>query len=160
MQKSRVVSQFQLNISQSNPSEPDKYYNAFQVPADGHCLFSSFKNSLQLATSVQNLRQLVVDFFANSPDPSKRITALNEHILREAEHRNPVYNNVELFDAGTVFIPGQLDSRFQDMWLNYVADMTSDSWAGLLFEFEHAPFLLFSSFEIFISVLCQDKLKL
>jgi len=132
LQKSRVVSQFQLNISQSNPSEPDKYYNAFQVPADGHCLFSSFKNSLQLATSVQNLRQLVVDFFANSPDPSKRITALNEHILREAEHRNPVYNNVELFDAGTVFIPGQLDSRFQDMWLNYVADMTSDSWAGLL----------------------------
>jgi hypothetical protein len=76
------------------------------------------------------MRQQVLGFFTYSPDPSKRTTALNEHIMREADHQSPVYINVERFDAGTVFVPGQLDARFDNMWLNDVADMTSNSWAG------------------------------
>ncbi len=32
---------------------------------------------------------------------SRKLNALNEHIAREAEHHNPDYMNIELFDAGT-----------------------------------------------------------
>jgi hypothetical protein len=78
------------------------------------------------------MRNQVVQFFNNDVDPSRKINALNEHIAREAEHRNPDYMNIELFDAGTVFVPGELDQRFETTWLNYIADMTSDSWAGYL----------------------------
>jgi hypothetical protein len=124
------VSQFQLNITQAIQEDSDKIFHAFSVPEDGHCLFNAMRKTLLLETSVSDLRQQVVDFYSNNPDPSRRLTALNEHILREAEHRNPVYTNVPHFDAGTVHVPGQIDQRFETMYLNYVADMTSNSWAG------------------------------
>jgi hypothetical protein len=50
-------------------------------------------------------------------------------MLRERDVGNPNNRKCDHFYAGIVFSPGQLNSRFYDMWLYYAIDMNSSSWA-------------------------------
>ena len=126
----RVVAQFRLNMAHALSSDSARLFHSFDIPGDGDCLFTSFIRSLHLSTSVSSLRRQVVDSIADEQDPAIRLSALNTHIAREQEFNNSAYNNIDLFDAGTVFSPGQMDVRFSDLWVRYSDEMLHNAWAG------------------------------
>ena len=126
----RISRQFTLNLAHSIPGNPDRMFTAFFVPYDGHCLFKSFKDALQIDTSIHDLRAQVVRTISEETDPAIRISALNTHISREQEHRNPDWQHIQLLDAGTVSEPGSLDIQFSVLWLKYADHMSVDAWAG------------------------------
>ena len=82
----RIMAQFELNLSHAIQATPNKIFHAFFVPYDGHCLFQAFKSSLNIQTSVQDLRTQMVNTISDQTNPQIRISALNAHIAREAEH--------------------------------------------------------------------------
>ena len=126
----RVLRRFQLNIQHAIQSAPDRLFSAYFVPYDGHCLFKAFQEALQIETSVQELRTQVVREISLETDAAIRISALNAHIAREGEHNNPRWQNVELLDAGTVFMPGEMDIQFSHLWVQYADEMSNNAWAG------------------------------
>ena len=128
----QVVSQFRINLSHAPPSDPARFYHAFAIPGDGHCLFNSFRRSLLLQDTVATLRQQMIDFISGERDAMKRLSALNAHISREQEHQNPAWADVELLDPGTDFSPGVMDIRFSALWVKYSDEMTTRAWAGNL----------------------------
>ena len=83
-----------------------------------------------LDASIQELRAQVVRVISDEGNPAIRISALNAHISREAEHRNPAWQNVALLDAGTVNRAGELDIQFSHLWVQYADEMSSNAWAG------------------------------
>ena len=91
--------------------------------------------------TVPELRRQVVDLIAAESDSQKRLNALNEHIAREQEHDNADWMDVDLFDPGTVFVPGEMDVRFSQYWAQYSDEMTSNAWAGDLTEPAFCPVL-------------------
>jgi len=129
-QSRRVIARFRLNRSQVLPSDADTIYSSFFVSGDGHCLFTSFSQALQLQTTISQLRRRVVDHITAIQDPVIRISTLNCHIAREQEVHNKAWLGVALFDAGTVFQPGVMDARFDRLWAQYSNEMLSVSWAG------------------------------
>ena len=126
----RVLRQFPLNQAHAIRGTPDKLFSAYFVPYDGHCLFKAFKEALGLDASIQELRAQVVRVISDEGDPAIRISALNAHISREAEHRNPAWQNIALLDAGTVNRAGELDIQFSHLWVQYADEMSSNAWAG------------------------------
>jgi hypothetical protein len=131
----RVVKQFRLNAAHSLPADSTKLFHAFFVPGDGNCLFHSFKSALHLMTSVSILRRQVVDLISDESDPMKRLSTMNAHIAREQEFHNPAYNDVDLFDAGSINSPGQMDIRFSTLWAQYSDEMLSTAWVGTQLSF-------------------------
>ena len=129
-QSRQAVARFRLNRSQVLPSDADTMYSSFFVSGDGHCLFTSFSQALQLQTTISQLRRRVVDHINAIQDPVVRISTLNCHIAREQEARSRAWKNVALFNAGTVFQPGVIDARFDRLWTQYSSEMLSASWAG------------------------------
>jgi hypothetical protein len=126
----RIMRSFPLNLAHAVPATPDKLFNSYFVPYDGNCLFSSFKNALQIQSTVQDLRTAVVQNISNEANPQIRISALNTHIAREQEHDNPAWQDVDLLDAGTVFVPGEMDIQFSHLWVKYADEMSDNAWAG------------------------------
>jgi hypothetical protein len=126
----RVLRQFPLNQAHAIRGTPDKLFSAYFVPYDGHCLFKAFKEALSLDASIQELRTQVVHIISEESNPAIRISALNAHIAREADHRNPAWQNVPLLDAGTVDRAGELDIQFSHLWVQYADEMSSYAWAG------------------------------
>ena len=137
----RSVSKFKINIAHAPSNDPDKLYNAYFVPHDGHCLFCAFLKATNIVKTVPELRRQVVDLIAAESDSQKRLNALNEHIAREQEHDNADWMDVDLFDPGTVFVPGEMDVRFSQYWAQYSDEMTSNAWAGDLTEPAFCPVL-------------------
>ena len=132
----RVNSQFRLNLAHApHLSDPIKLYHAFAIPGDGHCLFNSYIKNLHLRITVMELRQQMIDFISAERSSMKRLSALNAHILREQEHLNPAWMDVDLFDAGTDLSPGVMDVRFSALWIRYSDAMTSSAWAGITISF-------------------------
>lgn len=129
-EKVRVVSQFRINQSHAPPGQTDKLFHSFDIPGDGSCLFNSYIKALHLSTTVSTLRNEVVTFIAQDPNPINRLNAMNAHIARETEYQNPNWMNVQLFDPGTDLNPGQLDIRFSALWCQYSDEMRANAWAG------------------------------
>ena len=128
-----VASQFRINLSHVPPGQSDKLFHAFAIPADGNCLFSSYIKALHLSTTISTLRNQVVDFISQDPDPMRRLSAMNAHIGRETEAQNPNWVDQDLFDPGTDLNPAQLDIRFSTLWCQYSDEMRANSWAGIQF---------------------------
>lgn len=136
----RISRHFPLNLAHAVPTDPDRLFIAFFVPYDGHCLFNSFISSLQLRSTVQELRTAVVRNISEVSSPQIRISALNTHIAREQDHHNPAWQDVDLLDAGTVFMPGEMDITFSHLWVRYSDEMSHNSWAGTHISFSFPDF--------------------
>lgn len=135
----RIMRRFPLNLAHAIPLTPDRVFKAYFVPYDGHCLFQSFKDSIQLQSTIHDLRNAVVRNISEESNPQIRISALNTHIAREQNHRNPAWHNVNLLDAGTVLVPGEMDIQFSHLWVKYADEMSDNAWAGRI-----PPFLVSS----------------
>ena len=147
----RVLRRFQLNLTHAMQETPDRLFCAFFVAYDGHCLFTAFKEALQVETSIQELRNQVVREISEETDAAIRISALNTHIAREADHHNPRWQDVELLDAGTVFVPGEMDVQFSHLWVQYAEDMSGNAWAGTQFSLKFIHFYKFILIPIFMN---------
>ncbi len=97
----------------------------------------------------------MVDSIADEQDPAIRLSALNTHIAREQEFNNSAYDDIDLFDAGTIFSPGQLDVRFFALWVRYSDEMLHTAWAGNTLVLPY----LFSFFFNIRTLLLQVNLK-
>jgi hypothetical protein len=150
----RIMRSFPLNVAHAIPATPDKLFNSYFVPYDGNCLFSSFKNALQLQSTIQQLRIAVVQNISDEANPQIRISCLNTHIAREQEHHNPAWQDVDLLDAGTVFVPGELDIQFSHLWVKYADEMSDNAWAGT-----HNSFCIHSFFLYLILFSFQASLR-
>ena len=74
----------------SNMQHFRKQFKSFHNSGGGDCLFESFRQSLQLTDSVQNMRNRLVDGFETAP-PDTRVSQLNGHIMRELDVHNRNY---------------------------------------------------------------------
>ena len=113
----------------SNMQHFRKQFKSFHNSGEGDCLFESFRQSLQLTDSVQNMRNRLVDGFETAP-PFTRVSQLNEHIMRELDVHNRNYAGYTALSEVDAHLTIQ-SQAFTSLWAQYVDDMANDhAYAG------------------------------